>query len=72
MTLRPTIDKAGKIALPKRMRKELRQVPGMKPLAREHGIWVFRGGKSIAASAAVEVLRQIRVERDLANFGKVG
>jgi hypothetical protein len=44
----------------------------MKPLAREHGIWVFRGGKSIAASAAVEVLRQIRVERDLANFGKVG
>ena len=39
------------------------------PLTKEHGVWVFRAGQPLPASATDEALRQIREERDLANLG---
>ncbi len=48
----------------------LRPVRGTGPLAKEHGVWVFRAGKPLAASATDEVLERIREERDLANLGE--
>ena len=48
----------------------LRPVRGTGPLTKEHGVWVFRSGQALAASATDEVLRQIREERDVANLGK--
>ena len=39
------------------------------PLTKEQGVWVFRCGLPLPASATDEVLQQIREERDLANFG---
>ena len=48
----------------------LRPVRGTGPLTKEHGVWVFRTGQALAASATDEVLRQIREERDVANLGK--
>ncbi len=42
---------------------------GTGPLTREHGVWVFRTGQPLPASATDEMLRQIREERDLANLG---
>ena len=43
---------------------------GTGPLAKEHGVWVFRTGQPLPASATDDMLRQIREERDLANLGK--
>ena len=48
----------------------LRPVRGTGPLTREHGVWVFRTGQPLPASATDEIGRQIREERDLANLGK--
>jgi hypothetical protein len=48
----------------------LRPVRGTGPLAKEHGIWVFRTGQPLPASATDEMLQQIRGERDMANLGK--
>ena len=48
----------------------LRPVRGTGPLAKEHGVWVFHAGQPMPASATDEMLRQIREERDLGNFGK--
>jgi AbrB family looped-hinge helix DNA binding protein len=48
----------------------LRPVRGTGPLTKEHGVWVFRSGHALAASATDDVLQQIREERDLANLGK--
>ncbi len=48
----------------------LRPVRGTGPLSKEHGIWVFRTGQVLPASATGEMLRQIRQERDLVNLGK--
>ena len=47
----------------------LRPVRGTGPLIKEHGVWVFRAGQPMAASATDEMLQQIREERDLANLG---
>jgi AbrB family looped-hinge helix DNA binding protein len=47
----------------------LRPVRGTGPLAKEHGVWVFHGGKPLPASATDELLQRIREERDLANLG---
>ncbi len=47
----------------------LRPVRGTDPLTKEHGVWVFRTGQALAASATDEVLRQIREEREVANLG---
>lgn len=48
----------------------LRLVRGTGPLAKEHGVWVFRTGQPLLASTTDEMLQQIREERDLANLGK--
>jgi len=48
----------------------LRPVRGTGPLTKEHGVWVFRTGQPLPASAADDLLQEIREERDLANLGK--
>lgn len=84
-----TIDKAGRVVIPKPVREELhlepgdslemesageritlRPVRGAGPLTKEHGVWVFRTGKPLPASATDELLQRIREERDLANLGE--
>ena len=47
----------------------LRPVRGTSPLAKEHGVWVFRTGEPLPASATDDMPRQIRVDRDTANLG---
>ena len=47
----------------------LRPVRGTGPLAKEHGVWVFRTGNPLPASTTDELLQRIREERDLANLG---
>ena len=46
----------------------LRPVRGTGPLAKEHGVWVFRTGKPLSASVTDDLLQQIRRERDEANL----
>jgi AbrB family looped-hinge helix DNA binding protein len=84
-----TIDKAGRIVIPKPLREELhlepgdslevdsageqitlRPVRGTGPLMKEHGVWVFRTGQPLLASATDDMLQRIRQERDLTNLGK--
>jgi AbrB family looped-hinge helix DNA binding protein len=88
MNSRLTIDKAGRIVIPKSLREELRLEPGddlemesageeitlrpvrgMGPLTKEQGVWVFRTGQPMPASATDRMLRQIREERDSTNLG---
>ncbi len=47
----------------------LRPVRGTGPLTKEHGVWVFRTGQPIPASATDDMLRHIREERDSTNLG---
>ena len=47
----------------------LRPVRGTGPLTKEHGVWVFRIGNTLPASATDDMLQRIREERDLANSG---
>ncbi|HVT19332.1 MAG TPA: AbrB/MazE/SpoVT family DNA-binding domain-containing protein [Thermoanaerobaculia bacterium] len=47
----------------------LRPVRGTGPLVKEHGVWVFRIGQPLPASATEEVLEELREDRDLANRG---
>jgi AbrB family looped-hinge helix DNA binding protein len=89
MNTRLTIDKAGRVVIPKPLREELhleagdalqmetvgeqitlRPVRGTGPLKKECGVWVFRSGQPLSASATDEMLQQIRDERDAANLGK--
>lgn len=82
-----TLDKAGRIVIPKPLREELnlqpgdaleiesvgeqitlRPVRGTGPLTKEHGVWVFRTGHPLPASATDEMIQQMRKERDLANL----
>jgi AbrB family looped-hinge helix DNA binding protein len=84
-----TIDKAGRVVIPKSLREELRLEPGdclemekvgeeitlrpvrgTGPLTKEHGVWVFRSGQPLPASATDEMLRQLREERDSAHLGR--
>jgi AbrB family looped-hinge helix DNA binding protein len=48
----------------------LRPVRETGPLTKEHGVWVFRTGQPLPASATDEMLQQIREERDLSNLGE--
>jgi AbrB family looped-hinge helix DNA binding protein len=50
----------------------LRPVRGTGPLTQEHGVWVFRSGQPLPASATDEMLHRIREERDVSNLGKAG
>jgi AbrB family looped-hinge helix DNA binding protein len=91
MSTRLTIDKAGRVVIPKTLREELHLEPGdilemesvgeqitlwpvrgTGPLTKEYGVWVFRSGRPLPASATDEMLQQIREERELANLGRAG
>ena len=50
----------------------LRPVRGTGPLTKEHGVWVFHSGQTLAAFATDEMLDVIREERDLSNLGGRG
>lgn len=88
MNITVTLDKAGRVVIPKSLREELHLEPGDQlewesegervtlrprragsPLRKEHGVWVFRGGKKISASATDEVLSRLREERDRGHRG---
>ena len=47
----------------------LRPVRETPPLTKEHGVWVFRIGKPLPASATDDTLRTLRDERDQGNLG---
>ena len=87
MTTTVTLDKAGRVVIPKSLREELQIEPGDQleleyegehvtlrpkragsPLRKEHGVWVFRGGKKISASTTDSLLTQLRQERDRGNL----
>jgi AbrB family looped-hinge helix DNA binding protein len=78
-----TLDKAGRVVIPKNSRDELRLEPGdsltlesdgdrvtLRPvrsasaLRKEHGIWVFRGGRKLIAAETDLALESLRQERD--------
>jgi AbrB family looped-hinge helix DNA binding protein len=78
-----TLDKAGRVVIPKTLRDELHLEPGDRlelqsegermmlrpvrsssPLRKEHGVWVFRTGKTISAAATDRALNNIREQRD--------
>lgn len=84
-----TIDKAGRVVIPRPVRKvlhlepgdalemesageqiTLRPVRGTGPLTKEQGVWVFRTGQPLPASATDEMLQQLREERDMVNLGQ--
>ena len=86
MIAKLTLDKAGRVVLPKPLRDELelaagdtlelesqgeqimlRPVRGAAPLQKERGIWVYRTGRPLTATATDQTLRQIREERDQEN-----
>jgi hypothetical protein len=48
----------------------LRPVRGTGPLTKEQGVWVFRTGQPLPASATDEMLQQLREERDMVNLGQ--
>jgi AbrB family looped-hinge helix DNA binding protein len=87
MTTHLTIDKAGRVVIPKAVREELhlepgdslemesagesitlRPVRGSGPLMKEHGVWVFRAGQPLPASATDRLLQQLREERDVTHL----
>jgi AbrB family looped-hinge helix DNA binding protein len=89
MNILLTIDKAGRVVIPRPLRKvlhlepgdtlemksaggqiTLRPVRGTGPLTKEQGVWVFRTGQPLPASATDEMLQQLREERDMVNLGK--
>lgn len=89
MKTQTSIDKAGRVVLPKPVRDELqiepgdpleiesseeqvilRPVRGTTPLRKKKGIWVFRAGEPLSASAVNTTLREVREERDRKNLGK--
>ena len=87
MNARLTIDKAGRVVIPKSLREAmnleagdalemecsgeqitLRPLRGTGPLVREQGVWVFRTGEPLAATATDEMIERVRRERDLGNL----
>lgn len=83
-----TLDKAGRVVIPKSLRKELHLEPGGtlelesegervtlrpvrsgSPMRREHGVWIFRGGRKITAATTDKVLQELRQARDRENRG---
>ncbi|MGH9403251.1 MAG: hypothetical protein ACRD2P_14215, partial [Terriglobia bacterium] len=52
-----------------RVRGSLRRVRITTPLQKERGVWVFRTGQKLRASAADDALHQVRDERHRAALG---
>ncbi|HEV3037770.1 MAG TPA: AbrB/MazE/SpoVT family DNA-binding domain-containing protein [Candidatus Angelobacter sp.] len=48
----------------------LRPIRGSGSMRKKQGVWVLHTGDPLSASAADEILQQIREERDQANLGK--
>ncbi len=88
MNTKLTIDGAGRIVIPKPIRKELNLRAGdsleldsagdritLRPLrasgalVKEHGVWVIGSGEPITGEQTDAILRSIREERDMSNFG---
>ena len=86
-----TIDKAGRVVIPKEIRDELRLEAGDTltlesegervtlrpahvgtPLQKEHGVWVFHGGKRLSLDEANRLVRDAREQRDRQNTGERG
>lgn len=82
MSTTVTLDKAGRVVIPKTLRDELHLDPGdtleiategervtlrplreSTPLRKEHGVWVFRSGRKLAAAETDKVLRETRERR---------
>jgi AbrB family looped-hinge helix DNA binding protein len=91
MELTITIDKAGRVVIPKEIRDKLRLGAGDSlaldcegetltlrpihagaPLRKEHGIWVFHGGKPLSLEEANRIVRDVREQRDRENAGEHG
>ena len=89
MNMRLTIDGAGRVVLPKPLRKKLDLAPGdtlelentgdnitlrpvrnLTPLTKEKGVWVFRTGSPLSATAVDDILSQDREQRDSQNLGE--
>jgi AbrB family looped-hinge helix DNA binding protein len=87
MSVHLTVDKAGRIVIPKSLREDLqlepgdslemetageqitlRPVRGTAPLTKKDGVWIFRSGTPLPASATDDLLDQLRSERDEANL----
>ena len=43
----------------------LRPLRTASPLRKEHGVWLFRGNKKLAAATTDKVLRDLRDQRDV-------
>jgi AbrB family looped-hinge helix DNA binding protein len=86
MNMTVTLDKAGRVVLPKTVRDGLHLEPGdqlelesegesvtlrpvrsASPLRKEHGVWVFRSGRKIAAATTDKLLSDLREGRDRDN-----
>jgi AbrB family looped-hinge helix DNA binding protein len=82
MSTTVTLDKAGRVVIPKTLRDALRLAPGdalalesdgdrvtLRPIRsasamrKEHGIWVFRGGRKVSAAETDEALESLRLNR---------
>ena len=89
MELTITIDKAGRVVIPKEIRDKLRLGAGDNlilncegetltlrpiyagaPLRKEHGIWVFHGGKPLSLEEANRIVHDVREQRDRENAGE--
>lgn len=83
MNAKATLDKAGRVVIPKTLRDEMGLAPGdsltlesdgesvtLRPvrsgsaLRKEHGIWVFRGGKELSSAETDRALESLRQARD--------
>lgn len=85
---RLSLDRAGRVVIPKGLRDALHLRPGDEleletageeitlppvreapPMTKDQGVWVFRIGKPLPASATEETVRTLRDERDQQNLG---
>ncbi len=85
-----TLDKAGRVVIPKPVRDELQLAPGdtfelesvgenlvLRPVSqrstmiKKDGAWLIKTGKSLSVEDVNDVIRSVRDDRDLGNFGSL-